>query len=101
MSAIQRRWTAREDGVTYRGREGRRAERFLSFDDYRYEVQRIVDCGGDKVLVVGREVARGAASGAEVRSLNYELLTIKNGLILRFREFYDERDALEAAGLSE
>ena len=45
------------------------------------------------MLVIGREVARGAASGAEVRSLNYELLTIKNGLILRFREFYDERDA--------
>jgi ketosteroid isomerase-like protein len=97
-------WTAREDGVTYRGREGVREEleRFLeSFDDYRYEIQRIVDCGGDNVLVVGREVARGAASGAEVRSLNYELLTIKDGLILRFREFYDERDALEAAGLSE
>ena len=36
-----------------------------------------------------------------MRSANYELLTIKDGLILRFREFYDEREALEAAGLSE
>jgi ketosteroid isomerase-like protein len=97
-------WTAREDGLTYRGREGVREEleRFLdSFDDYRYEVQRIIDCGGDDVLVVGLEVARGAASGAEVRSLNYELLTVKEGMIARFREFYDEREALEAAGLSE
>jgi ketosteroid isomerase-like protein len=97
-------WTAREDGVTYRGREGVREEleRFLeSFEDYRYEIQRIVDCGGDDVLVVGLEVARGAASGAEVRSVNYELLTIKEGLILRFREYYDEHDALEAAGLEE
>ena len=97
-------WTAREDGVTYRGRDGVRQELegFLeSFDDYRYEVQRIIDCGGDKVLVVGLEVARGAASGAEIRSLNYELLTVRDGLILSFREFYDEHEALEAAGLSE
>jgi ketosteroid isomerase-like protein len=97
-------WTAREDGVTYRGREGVREEleRFLeSFEDYRYELKRIVDCGGDKVLIVGLEVATGAASGAEVRSMNYELLTITDGLIRRFHEFYDEHEALEAAGLSE
>jgi ketosteroid isomerase-like protein len=95
-------WTAREDGLTYRGREGVREalERWLeSFHDYRFEIQRIVDCGED-VLVVGLEVGRGAMSGAEIRSVNYELLTIRDGLIVRFREFYDEREALEAAGLS-
>jgi len=95
-------WTPREEGSTYRGREGVRQalERWLeSFDDYRYEVQRIVDCGGDDVLVVGLEVGRGAISGAEVRSVNHELLTIRDGMIVRFREFYDESSALEAAGL--
>ena len=30
-----------------------------------------------------------------------ELLTIRNGLIVRIREFYDESNAREAAGLSE
>ena len=97
-------WTSREDGLTYRGRQGVREalERWLdSFDDYRYEIQRIVDCGDDDVLVVGLELGRGAMSGAEVRSLNYELLSIRNGMIVRFREFYDESEALEAAGLSE
>ena len=97
-------WTSREDGVTYRGREGVREalERWLdSFDEYRYEVQRIIDCGGDDVLVVRLEVARGAMSGAEVRAVNYELLTIRDGMIVRFREFFDEADALEAAGLEE
>jgi ketosteroid isomerase-like protein len=97
-------WTAREEGAIYRGRDGVRKalERWLeSFDDYRFEVQRIVDCGGDHVLVVGLEVARGAMSGAEVRSVNHELLTIRDGQIARFREFYDEGDALEAAALSE
>ena len=95
-------WSAPEDGTTYRGREGvrQRLEEWLeSFDDYRYEVQRIIDCGGDDVLVEATEVGRGATSGAEVRSTHYELLTIRDGMIVRIREFYDEGDALEAAGL--
>jgi ketosteroid isomerase-like protein len=53
------------------------------------------------VLVEAIEVARGLMSGAEVRSTNYELLTIRDGMIVRIREFYDEREALEAAGLRE
>jgi ketosteroid isomerase-like protein len=95
-------WTQR--GETSRGREGVREalEQWLdSFEDYSFEAQRIVDCGGDHVLVVGLEVGTGVMSGAEVRSLNYELLTIRDGLIVRYREFYDEREALEAAGLAE
>ena len=97
-------WSAPEDGTTYRGRDGvrQRLEEWLdSFADYGYEIQRIIDCGGDDVLVVGAEIARGARSGAEVRSVNYEVLTIRDGLIVRIREFYDEGHALEAAGLSE
>ena len=97
-------WTVPEDGTTYRGREGvrqRLTEWLASFDDYRYEVQRIIDCGGNEVLVEATEVGRGAASGAEVRSTNYELLTIRNGMIVRIREFYDTGDAFEAAGLRE
>ena len=97
-------WSAPEDGSTYRGRDGvrQRLEEWLeSFADYRYEVQRIIDCGGDEVLVVGVEVGRGARSGAEVRSVNYELLTIRDGMIVRIREYYDEGQALKAAGLQE
>jgi len=80
----------------------RRLEQWLeSFEDYRYDVERIIDCGGDEVLVVATEVGRGAMSGAEVRSTNYELITVRGGLIVRIREFYDELPALEAAGLSQ
>jgi len=95
-------WTPRKEGSIYRGRlgVGRALERWLeSFDEYRYEVRRIIDCGGDQVLVVGVEVGKGALSGVEVRSVNHELLTIRDGMIVRFREFYDEGQALEAAGL--
>ena len=97
-------WTVPEDGTTYLGREGvrQRLEEWLqSFAEYRYEVQRIIDCGGDEVLVEATEVGRGVMSGAEVRSTNYELLTIRDGMIVRIREFYDEGGAFEAAGLSE
>src|SRR4249919_968839 len=64
-------WSAPEDGTTYRGREGvrRRLEEWLeSFGEYSFEIQRIIDCGHDQVLVEGTEVARGATSGAEVRT---------------------------------
>ena len=97
-------WTAPEDGTTFRGRDGvrRRLEQWLeSFDEYRYEVERIIDCGGDEVLVVATEVGRGKMSGAEVRTTNYELITVQEGMIVRVREFYDEARALETAGLSE
>jgi ketosteroid isomerase-like protein len=95
-------WSAPEDGTTYRGRAGvrQRLEEWLeSFDDYRYEIERILDCGGDQVLVEATEIGRGARSGADVRSTHYELLTIRDGLIVSIREFYDEGKALEAAGL--
>jgi ketosteroid isomerase-like protein len=97
-------WSAPEDGTIYRGREGvrQRLEEWLqSFADYRYDVEQIIDCGGDEVLVEATEVGWGAMSGAEVRSTNYELLTIRDRMIVRIREFYDEGEALEAAGLSE
>ena len=55
---------------------------------------RIPLLGGERT-----EVGRGAISGAEVRSTHYELLTIRGGLIVRIREYYDEANALEAAGL--
>jgi ketosteroid isomerase-like protein len=97
-------WSAPEDGTIYRGREGIRSrleEWLQSFAEYRYDIQRIIDCGGDEVLVEAIEVGRGVTSGAEVRSTNYELLTIRNGTIVRIREFYEEREAFQAAGLSE
>ena len=97
-------WSAPEVGRTYRGREGvkQRLEEWLeSFGDYRYEIQRIIDCGGYEVLVGATEVGRGAKSGAEVRSTHYELLTFRDGLIVRIREYYDEAEAFEAAGLSD
>jgi ketosteroid isomerase-like protein len=97
-------WRAPEVGTVYRGRAGvrRRIEEWLeSFDTYEYEIHRVIDCGGDDVLIEATEFGRGAISGADVSSTNWELLTIRDGLIVRIREYYDEGKALEAAGLRE
>lgn len=89
---------ARADGVVHKGRDGVRRswERWLEgFDEYSLSLERVVD-HGDDVLVVGREEARGARSGAPVASFTYALLTVRAGKLLRYREFSDEAAALEA-----
>jgi ketosteroid isomerase-like protein len=70
------------------------------FDEYGAVLERIVDCG-DRVFVAAREEGRGAISGAPASALLYQVITMRDGKVLRFQEFYDERLALEAAGLPE
>jgi len=86
----------------YRGYEGgvRQAmEHWLEqFDQYSYELQEIVDCGDD-VLVIAREEGRGGTSGATVTAESYQLFTVRDGKVVRFRGFPDRGSALEAAGV--
>jgi ketosteroid isomerase-like protein len=93
----------RADGRVYRGHEGVREswERWLeNFDEYGLEIERISD-HGDRVLVVAVEHGRGSASAAEVSAHLYLVFTFRAGKVLRYQEFYDEEQALEAVGLSE
>jgi ketosteroid isomerase-like protein len=93
----------RADGRVYRGHEGVREswERWLeNFDEYGFEIERISD-HGDRVLVVAVEHGRGSASAAEVSAHIYLVFTFRAGKVLRYQEFYDEGQALEAVGLSE
>jgi ketosteroid isomerase-like protein len=90
----------RADGRVYRGHEGVREswERWLeNFDEWGFEVERISD-HGNRVLVVAVEHGRGSASEAEVSARNYMVFTFRAGKILRYQEFYDEAQALEAVG---
>jgi ketosteroid isomerase-like protein len=90
----------RADGQVHRGHEGVRRswERWLeNWDEYEGEPERFID-GGDEVLVVAREQGRGVASGARVSSALFAVFTIRAGKIARYREFYDEQEALEAVG---
>jgi ketosteroid isomerase-like protein len=93
---------ARADATIHRGHAGVRKsweEWLTGFDAYSFEIDDVIDCGDD-VLVIGTEHGRGTASGAAVSSHNYALLTLHDGKILRYREFNDERAARHAAGLA-
>jgi uncharacterized protein len=93
----------RADSRIYRGHAGVREsfEQWLAgFDDYSMDADEFIDCG-DRVLVAAREQGRGAASGAPVSSRIYAVLTIRDGKLLRYQEFYDESAARLAAGLPE
>jgi ketosteroid isomerase-like protein len=92
----------RADRRVYHGHEGVREsfERWLeNFEEYQWEVERITDCG-EKALVVAREEGRGRASGATIGQRIYSVYSFRDGKISRYEEFYEEREALEAAGVS-
>jgi uncharacterized protein len=93
----------RFDAQVFRGHAGVREsfERWLEqWDEFEYEAEEFIDCGDD-VLVIGRERARGMASGANVDVRQHSIWTVRAGKIARYREFYDEQDARRAAGLAE
>ena len=94
----------RADSRTYRGHAGviESWRQWLeTFKEYEFEIERITDCGDDDVFVAMREHGTGALSEAPVGAMNYAVVTLRDGKIRRYREFYDEATALEAAGLPE
>jgi ketosteroid isomerase-like protein len=93
----------RADRRVYRGHDGVRESwvRWLeNFEEWGFEAERMVDCG-DKVLVYAREEGRGSLSGGTIGQRIYNVYTFRDGKIARYEEFYEEQDALKAAGLSE
>ncbi len=91
----------RADGQVRRGHAGvldswtRWLEQWSQYD---VVLEEVVDCGED-VFVAAREQARGAASGVPVSSRIFVVVTVREGKIARWREFYDEAPARAAAGL--
>jgi ketosteroid isomerase-like protein len=94
----------RADSRTYRGHEGvlaSWAQWFEQWDEYGWEAERFVDCGGDDVFVAARETGSGAASGATVSSAIFIVITLRDQKVVRWREYYDEATALKAVGQAE
>jgi ketosteroid isomerase-like protein len=95
---------SRADSRTYRGHAGviKSWRQWLeTFKEWGFEIERITDCADDNMFVETREHGTGALSEAPVGAANYAVITVRDGKIHRYREFYDEATALEAAGLSE
>jgi ketosteroid isomerase-like protein len=96
-------WRTLGLGDVYRGHEG-----FLEawkagievMGDVRLELEEVIDLG-DRLLTAGRMTAHGDSSHAPVDQPNFQVLTLRHGLLIRQENFADWDEALEAAGLSE
>jgi ketosteroid isomerase-like protein len=72
-----------------------------TFEDYRWEIERVTDLGGGAILVVAVESGRGKGGHVSVDRPIAVLYTVIDGKIARITLFHSEQEALEAAGLSE
>jgi ketosteroid isomerase-like protein len=72
-----------------------------TFEDYRWEIERLTDLGSGAVLAVSRETGRGKGSGVTVDRSLATLYTVIDGKIARITTFHTEREALQAVRLRE
>jgi len=88
---------------TYRGHEGIRTLLRLTaevFDDFRYQVDEMVDAG-DFVVMLARIRARGMQSGATGTQYGAVVFEVRDGRIVAYRSYLRRAEALKAAGLAE
>jgi ketosteroid isomerase-like protein len=69
-----------------------------TWDEYILEATAIIDAGGDRVVVVQHERARGKGSGVRLERHWAVIFTIRTGRVVRFQAFRTSEDALAAAG---
>jgi ketosteroid isomerase-like protein len=88
----------------YVGHDGVRrymAQVYEAFDDYRPEVEDVLDAG-DKVITLAIEHGRGRGSGAEVEARRTaHVWTMRENKAIRLDLYLDRARALEELGLSE
>jgi ketosteroid isomerase-like protein len=89
----------------YHGHEGVRSywRRWLSaWKDLDFELQDVFDAGDEVVALIGTQRQWGRHSGIVVEMAPYGLVfTIRDGKVVRWRAYAEQKEALEAAGLRE
>jgi uncharacterized protein len=68
-----------------------------SFDEITTEIEEFIDAG-EHVLVFHRMHGRGRDSGAEVDLAIWQVVSVRDGKLVRMHDFMDREDALAAAG---
>ena len=101
-------WEHHDDndlGGVYHGHEGVRSywrEWLSAWSDLRFEVQEVREAGDEVVALIHNQRQWGRHSGIEVAWPDYGLVfTIRDGKVVRWRFYPEQRMALEAVGLSE
>jgi hypothetical protein len=80
---------------------GRRWSEFLTvWDHFATTPERVIDVGGDRVLVLVRFEGRGKVSGAPTTAFTGgQLFTLRDAKVVRLDLYTSTNEALEAAGL--
>jgi uncharacterized protein len=71
-----------------------------AWSEWRIELNDYVDAG-ERVLVRGKQWGRGKDTGVAVEQPLCLVYLLRDGVVVEVRAFFDEDQALEAAGLSE
>lgn len=91
------------NNTAYRGATG--FQRFLAdqdetWDDWRHQLDAVVDTDGDAVVVEARLIAHGKHSAVGVEQRYGAVVRVREGKIVRTRAFVSFQEALDAVGLS-
>jgi ketosteroid isomerase-like protein len=70
------------------------------FEDWEVEVEETID-RGDRVIVIARQLGRGASSGATTGLEFAQTYSLRAGQIVRVETYLDRQKAIEAAAVSE
>ena len=97
--------TARDlpDSDTYRGHDGVAelySEWIGSFEDFRVDVEEVLDGGDDVVVVMTRLRGRFRGSSEEVDLIEAHVWKLLDDKAVEIREYRTRAEALEATGLS-
>ena len=90
-------------GSPFRGHDGIRSwweSMFSVFSEYAAEIDEVRDLG-DVTFGRARLLGRGTGSGVAVEQAQWHVVKWRDGVVVHWRTFPSEAEALEAAGLSE
>jgi uncharacterized protein len=83
-----------------KGFNGAIASVFATWDDVRFDAERVID-SGDDVVALGLLRGHVREAGMEIDSPHGQIWTFRDGRVVRMRWFNTHRETLEAIGLFE
>jgi hypothetical protein len=66
-----------------------------------FEIEEVRELPDGRILLLIRSHGRSKAAGVEIEGEHGNIFTVRKGKLLRFEQYFDRGEALEAAGLSE
>ena len=87
---------------TYAGLEGARqflTEWTAAWEDWRVDLEELIDAGGDRVLAIVRQRGRSKSTGLSVEMHFAQLWTLRDGKQVRMEMYASPAEAQRATGL--